>query len=68
MYNMNRSWIINSTIPNLISFSMSYLENEYVLKNHFKISDNSFDFSSLSILQQLFKKKKTLFITGGMGI
>ena len=32
MYNMNRSWTINSMIPNLISFSMSYLENEYVLK------------------------------------
>ena len=32
MYNMNHSWAINSMIPNLISFSMLYLENEYVLK------------------------------------
>ena len=32
MYNVNHSWTINSMIPNLISFSMSYLENEYVLK------------------------------------
>ena len=31
---------------------MLYLENEYVLKNHFKISNNSFDFSSLSILKK----------------
>ena len=65
MYNMNHSWTFNNMIPHLISFSMSYLENEYWLKNHFKITNNSFDFSSLSILKkkhlprQLLKKKKT---------
>ena len=65
MYNMNHSWSFNNTIPHLISFSMSYLENEYWLKNHFKRTNNSFDFSSLSILKkkhlprQLLKKKKT---------
>ena len=65
MYNMNHSWTFNNMIPHLISFSMPYLENEHWLKNHFKITNNSFDFSSLSILKkkhlprQLLKKKKT---------